>query len=404
MPEQQPNRAASASIQGYLYQFDRTIIEVLESSEESTITIEGIEDIDLNAPQGSEVVQCKYLQATKFSLAAIREAIIPMLQSSRTRQDLNYRLYIYCGQGGDVLPALTLDQLKECLTLRKRDGTIVQYYDEISEDELVSFTTRLNIVEGVEFQENRAQVYKLLQQAMSCTPEDSRELYYANALSQIYDRAILREINQRKITKVELLKQINTKTALYTRWHIETIGIEKYIAMSKRRLNGSSFFDPKFARCLLIKHSATFAVADYLSIANALARDQYGVGKLMTAKPWTIIIDGSPDVISGIKQGLIDREVMFNDGYESIKFSVPLFDKWPVVNSRGRGSTIGKTSYDVRLISAATFKGNCSAINAFDRFIAITDGELESYMGQSPPLSLQISNVSMVQIKEMLGV
>ena len=42
------NRSATATIKGYFYQFDQTIVRLLEATKHGSITVEGVEDIDLD--------------------------------------------------------------------------------------------------------------------------------------------------------------------------------------------------------------------------------------------------------------------------------------------------------------------------------------------------------------------
>ena len=42
------NRSATATIKGYFYQFDQTIVSLLEATKHGSITVEGVEDIDLD--------------------------------------------------------------------------------------------------------------------------------------------------------------------------------------------------------------------------------------------------------------------------------------------------------------------------------------------------------------------
>lgn len=106
------HRTAGPAIRGYKYQFDKTIIELIRADRETIITIEGIEDYDRSSHDMSESVQIKYLEAQSFSLALIRDAIIPMLANSVTNLDRRYKLYIHCGDLSNFTSKLDLDTLK----------------------------------------------------------------------------------------------------------------------------------------------------------------------------------------------------------------------------------------------------------------------------------------------------
>jgi hypothetical protein len=403
MVDQLPNRAANAAIKGYLYQFDRTIIEVLKAPSGTTITVEGIEDIDIEHATDTEAVQCKYLEASKFSFAKIRAAIIPMLQSSRVDSRLRYRLYIYCGEG-DAPSAMTLDELKQCLTSRSRSGEVTCHYTGISDKELESFAGRLTIVEGEEFETNRAIVHAMIQSELHCAAEDSTDLYYGNALAAINDLAIIADVSMRKVTKAELVKKINTKEALYTRWHKEIVGVQRYLSMLKRQAKACQALSPIMSRYLILEHSDAYQGDDYIAIIIALAKQHYGVGKLSTAKPWTVVVNCELNLLGSIKQGLLAAEIAYNDGYENVRFSPVLFDRWPVINTAGRASKIGVTSYDIRVVSDSTYRNAVAELMAPDRVVAITGVDLNEYKWPSMPQALQVANISVNQIKELLGV
>ena len=54
------SRQAIDTIRGYYYQFDLTISQILEQkNEKNTITIEGVEDIDIASIDGNTTIQCK---------------------------------------------------------------------------------------------------------------------------------------------------------------------------------------------------------------------------------------------------------------------------------------------------------------------------------------------------------
>ncbi len=54
-------RDATDTIIGYYYQFDYTILQLLElQNEDDAVTIEGIEDVDILTTDSMEAVQCKY--------------------------------------------------------------------------------------------------------------------------------------------------------------------------------------------------------------------------------------------------------------------------------------------------------------------------------------------------------
>ena len=74
------NRSATATIKGYFYQFDQTIVRLLEATKHGSITVEGVEDIDLDDGGASAFVQCKYYEGTEYNHSVIKEAVVHMLR------------------------------------------------------------------------------------------------------------------------------------------------------------------------------------------------------------------------------------------------------------------------------------------------------------------------------------
>jgi hypothetical protein len=116
-------RSADASIAGYLYQFDKSILELLKSSDAATVVIEGYEDVDLRSPGPIVAIQCKYHESGTFSLKKIRDPLLAMLKTFDEGHEFQYRLYGHYGQQVEEIPkSLTLEELKEALTKRGEKG------------------------------------------------------------------------------------------------------------------------------------------------------------------------------------------------------------------------------------------------------------------------------------------
>ena len=74
---------ATYAIQGFLYQFHKTLLEILRADDESEITVEGtIEDIDIFRADGSiEALQCKYHESKeKYVQSIIFRPLLQMME------------------------------------------------------------------------------------------------------------------------------------------------------------------------------------------------------------------------------------------------------------------------------------------------------------------------------------
>src|SRR5699024_8151580 len=118
------SRNANETILGYFYQFDKTIIEILKQTDDNNIiTVEGIEDIDVEKANEVETIQCKYHEALEYNNSSIKKAIILLLRNYVNNPQANYKytLYAYFKSGNEKLKLpLNLDYLKSNFLEYKR--------------------------------------------------------------------------------------------------------------------------------------------------------------------------------------------------------------------------------------------------------------------------------------------
>lgn len=70
------SRDAVDTIKGYYYQFDYFIFQLISLvNEEDTVTIEGIEDVDILEEKEMVAVQCKYYAKTEYNHSVIAKPI-----------------------------------------------------------------------------------------------------------------------------------------------------------------------------------------------------------------------------------------------------------------------------------------------------------------------------------------
>ena len=90
-------RAADYAIQGFLYQFHKTLLEVLKSPDDAEITVEGIiEDIEIAAPAGLTAIQCKYHEAKEaFTASTLFKPLLQMMKHFHDNQRANISYVLF---------------------------------------------------------------------------------------------------------------------------------------------------------------------------------------------------------------------------------------------------------------------------------------------------------------------
>ncbi|WP_051196292.1 ATP-binding protein [Clostridium cadaveris] len=239
-------RSAEATIAGYLYQFDKSIIEILKRENDGhNVTIEGIEDIDIEGEEiNSTSIQVKYYEGSEYNHSIIAEAIrylfynyIDYLNGKSERR--YYYLYGYYSSGKEKLKVddnfiiqdnegkKAIDILKNnFLTYSPKNGVVENYYlyklvDYMNEDgkiekravleeELNDFISLLRInINAKSLDEQYEELLSLIEDKIdNCKSRDEAEkYYYNNALKVVFKLA--QEKDKTTVSKVQKIKELN---------------------------------------------------------------------------------------------------------------------------------------------------------------------------------------------------
>ena len=245
-------RSAISTIKGYFYQFDKSILEILEQSNETDmVTIEGIEDIDIENSDERNFIQCKYYEKTDFDNSIIRKPTQLMFRhylENRTEpkdKNFTYRLYGYYKKGHEKLLELTTENLKTYFLdfskfgvidesgnsnyqIKNKKGEVI-FEETVEDDDIEDFKNHLFIDIKADSYENQIEKIKSkIQNDLSDYSEEDIELIYFNALKIIKDLACEHNIEKRQISKKEFWDRIKTKNYYFERWMSELLEWEHY--------------------------------------------------------------------------------------------------------------------------------------------------------------------------------
>lgn len=367
-------RAADATIKGYYYQFDTSILKLLELPTDSdSVIIEGIEDIDINTATDATTVQCKYLSKPRFINSAVRDPITLMLDhfvNPATPNNLKYVLYAHFeSETPGSEPTIDLTKLKEILTYT--ENKVEKHYEieqEISNDKLNAFLSQFKLTFGTEFDTQQKQVIDKFKNEFKCSELEADIHFYNNALRIVIDKAIKKTASQRKITKAEFISGIDCRKQLYNEWFIKLRSKKEYLKLTAQNLKSTRALDPTRTKVIVI--GKNIIAADNLelplkSFLENLINKYYKLNSsLRNAKPLTIALDCDASTLQDTKIFLIDNEILFNDGFEEIKFSTQIFNKEPIINTTTNCMKILKSSYLIKLISKETLMNNILSITS----------------------------------------
>lgn len=274
-------RTADYTIKGFIYQFNKTLLQLLKSNSDEQIQVEGyIEDIDIFTRDNKKGIQCKYYESSSgYTSNMILKPILQMMatfseKSQLYKYDINFELYIYYnGCEEDVPINITTDLInnllnthnKECIVnffpkiyqisnpiikkislkpKKSKDDKkkIIEYFDNVDRKKLKfklnidDFVSRTRIAYGEPYD----RLCDSVKQSLMClghTSIDVNELFYPNAIQKIASISILHDDKQRIINKETFCSKLfASKKLLLTRWNREIITREAYVKRKRKEL------------------------------------------------------------------------------------------------------------------------------------------------------------------------
>lgn len=268
-------RQADSTIKGYLYQFNKSLYEILSAEEDTSIVLEGvIEDIDIHSTSGITTIQCKYHEDSKYQISSVVTPILEMLchyfESVYLGKSVTYILYAYYSENVDYV---AMNSFSEYLQSTKDKDILCKYFHRIynipdtkiltiankqkkrknEKDELISYykthraslTLKVNLSDFWQvFTYVKAKQFDVLKeevvQQLSLFTEETTatSLYYPNAFSLVALLSTKTSESERTITKGKLFSFLSEqKTLLLNRWTLEALGRKQVLKAKKEHLS-----------------------------------------------------------------------------------------------------------------------------------------------------------------------
>jgi hypothetical protein len=327
-------RDATDTITGYFYQFDKTILEILNQSNlDMNVQVEGIEDIDIHEIDEIKAIQCKYYAKSEYNHSEIKKPITLMVEHfSKMKASstfTHYHLYGHYKSGQEKLSEINLDLLKaKFLTYQKtkddgKGGKIKvekRVYDELGLDDtaLQEFLDRLTIdVNAPSIDEQYANIIKKIEADLNVNALEAELYHYSSALKVIRDMAVQQEKTKRVITKRQLIEKIKAQDVIFDSWFIRRKGREDYIKSIKKQYLSSRLNAEPFDRFFLIDCSDYSKTADIKDAIYSIAKKWSKISKREKNCfcPSIYLHDLDADVFDSLKGEMYSEEQLFVDGY-----------------------------------------------------------------------------------------
>ena len=243
------SRDAVDTIKGYYYQFDYFIFQLISLvNEADTVTIEGIEDVDILEEKEMVAVQCKYYAKTEYNHSVIAKPIRLMLKDyvNRTpeKRKIRYKLYGKYQSGQDKYPgSLSVEFAKKSLFTYTEKETPHILHEELNltDEDIEEFLSKVDVdINAEDYYEQQEKVIINLGKIFQCERFEAEYYYYNNALRLVKEKAVQQKRCDRIVSKREFLDKIDNKKMLFDKWYLQFKGIKNYCADIRKQ-----YFSPK---------------------------------------------------------------------------------------------------------------------------------------------------------------
>lgn len=319
-------RDAIDTIIGYYYQFDYYILQLLNLSKDTdTVTIEGIEDVDISEDGILKAIQCKYYAKTEYNHSKIASPIRLMLKDYALRKRdgrklISYMLYGHYESGHEKYPKIfDIDFLKSNICTYTQNKVKHTLYTELNLDDsqLEEFLNLLVVdINAKSYEEQEKQIFTQMCKIFKCDMFEAEYYYYNNALRIVKDIATEQAEKKRVLSKHEFLGLINHKGMLCDSWYIEFKGIKQYCKDIKTQYFTKFNISP-FERFFLIQYDELSTDQEVADLLLLIAKRWSKISQ-RTSKPFCpfVYIHGiSAERLISIKNIITNSGVNICDGY-----------------------------------------------------------------------------------------
>lgn len=365
------SREADYTIKGFVYQFNKTLEQLLTEPEGTEIIVEGIiEDIDVIAPEITKAIQCKYHETKRnYNPSDIAKPILQMLVHYSKNIDKNIQYILYAHFQNESLGEKTVSKTdietilntsnKKYIAnfisiLKPPDDTCIEQIiskPKKSREDLkkitdhyakktdltLSFdikkflkTEKFKFIIGHSFEDLIENAKKLLQKNSIFSQDDINDLFYPNAIQIIAEKSINHIPEERVLEKRSFIEKLEeTKKVAISRWTKE-LSLYKVLLKNRRTQLKINLQQNHRLRYFLFNSSNIENYDNEIVnfISDYLSKYHYKI-KLHTQTPLFCIETSNTDLVPDVESRLYSKGISYENGYKGQKFFQKAFLKEP---------------------------------------------------------------------------
>ncbi len=334
------SRAADFTIKGFLYQFNKSILEILNADDNATINIEGvIEDVEVVTPTMTTGIQCKYHEAsTGFTPSTIFKPLLLMLVhfSTHPTDSIKYVLFAHF-PGVDATPP-PVGKIECESALSSTDKSLKKFIDTVPEAiDIDGFLKKFKMEFGPCYDDLVAQVSSSLEKS-GIPLGDIETLAYPNAINIVAGVSILHDPVKRQITRKQFLDQLNSiRNTAISRWTMALNTKDKLLKARRKQLKVHLDKNSRLRYLVIDPHTLSDYEAEIvLFISDYIEKYHFKTAHIST--PVLCFCDTRTE-IQEIQHRLYTKGIVTTDGYVGSQFEEVYFFRDPF-SAKGTGGTV----------------------------------------------------------------
>lgn len=298
------------AIKGFLYQFDKTMIELLRNEDTVEIHIEDIQDINYE----NYVIQVKHKETATFTNSKIREPIIQLLELYKEDRNKKFCLHGYfMNEQSHEMKFLKIEQLNEVLKYRDEKKT-KELEIKFPEDIRNGFIENFILYFGEDLENQFKYLLDEVKNQFELKNIDDAIIYHSIIREKLFQLAIEANKRDRIITKKQLKEYVNrcNKNIFYG-YYDQIIGREKYIKLVKNKyFKIKSANINNFERLFAIDCNHCNNETAIRKIIDNISNKYYKKSK--SPAPYISFRGIDEEVLTNVKREMYDDNIKFSDG------------------------------------------------------------------------------------------
>jgi hypothetical protein len=333
------SRAADYTIEGFLYQFNKTLLEILKSLNDSVINVEGIvEDVEVVTPDTTTMIQCKYHETCEvFTPSAIFKPLLLMASHFYRNPAASVRYVLFAHFPNETTaPQKFAEKQYIQDALKSNNKELEKLVAELSGKlDIEAFLSRFTLEFGPNFDEITAQAHAALKG--SGIPEgDIETLAYPNAINMIAGISVKHDPSARTTTRrkfLETLKNIH-KTAI-SRWTMALRTRKQLLATRRKQLKTHLDLNSRLRYFVIdTEHLEDFEEAFVLFVKDFIGKYHFKQSHIGTP---LFCLGVTRDQLERIERRLFKVGLKSSNGVVGGQFEEPHFFREPLCKaSRGQ--------------------------------------------------------------------